>query len=769
MTAEVGVPTIAASGRARPRTGRWFAGLLAGSLLLAAAGGGPAGQRLLVDTRQAAALPAQSGSGIKPAHIAVLVDESGSISQQDMTREQESAGLIAQAEFSPGSTVGVVGFGSDNGSQSAVDPVCPPTTVANPAQRQELSDCVGLLKKRLPGQGDDTDFVQALQQGLSYVDAANDGAPRIIFMLTDGRLDVGNSPQYGADKTPEQRDAAAQVLLDQTLAEGQQQQVEVWPLGFGEANKPALDHIAASAFQGTCATGSQVPMASLVASSADIDTAIFNAYSSARCVGIGPIQNRQLGAGQQIDIPIDIPPIATDGSIVVLKRDPAIGIAYIAPDGKEVPTNGTVGASTYSISGENGPVEALRIVNPQPGRWKVRATAPPTGSTQVIGTTVTWQGAVQASIEADPPAPAVGQAIRVSMQLHLRGGRLVADPGELAGLSFSAELTGDGFLSMPIALSGSGPGHPVDGTFTGQVTIPSAARGSVTLLGHAHGVGISGDDPRETIQIAPLPAQVTVSADLPQIGDKVHPGGRLPATVTAINSSGMQRTVRLLIKKVAGADVTLSQVDARHVIAASGPTTFPINLVYGANGPTGPTSAVLMVVDDANPSTEFSATPFTVTVTPPFPWKQVLADIAGFVVIVIVAVVLALYWRRRQDADVRGLAVQAFRDGHDAYLPSQAERGTQLRFTLDTSGPVPRLEHAEPGDDNCYRLTRSRAGLVLRNPDGEMTPLQLGRRHEIAPGVSVEVTDELADERGNVPAGPDESEQWSASSGPSWL
>src|SRR5688572_4620854 len=93
----------------------------------------------------------QPEPAISPANIVVLVDESSSISAQDMDREREAAALIALGEFAPSSTIAVVGFGSDNGGQSPVDVVCPPSTVATAQDRQRLSDCTRNLKSRTPG------------------------------------------------------------------------------------------------------------------------------------------------------------------------------------------------------------------------------------------------------------------------------------------------------------------------------------------------------------------------------------------------------------------------------------------------------------------------------------------------------------------------------------------------------------------------------------------------------------------------------------------
>lgn len=83
---------------------------------------------------QSTAAAADAAPEVKPAQIVILVDESGSISDEDLVREKEAAGLIAQSEFSTESRV--IGFGSDEGGVGPVDAVCPPIVVAGAAERQ---------------------------------------------------------------------------------------------------------------------------------------------------------------------------------------------------------------------------------------------------------------------------------------------------------------------------------------------------------------------------------------------------------------------------------------------------------------------------------------------------------------------------------------------------------------------------------------------------------------------------------------------------------
>ena len=682
---------------------------------------------------------------LKPAKIVILVDESGSISPADMVKEQEAAGIIAQAEFSKQSTVAVVGFASDNGRQSPVDVVCPPIVVAGAAERDHLSECVRDLKKRDNLQGSGTDHAEAVKQALSYLSTVDSsGGSKIVFLLTDGVLDVSDSPRYGANKSAAQRNEVARSLLGQALKEARDSKVSIWPLGFGKLNKTELDNFAIGGFPGSCGPGSPSPSATVVFSSADVDNAILRAYSAARCAGIGPIQKDSLASGQRIEVPVTIPPIATDGSIVAVKHDSRIAVEYVDPNGHIVPKSGAENGSNFEVSGETGAVEALRIVNPVPGRWFVRLTSTPDVPAQNVSTTVTWQGAVQASIEVDPPSPAAGQVVTVSMRMHLRGGAPVTDPVVLRDVGFAAELTGDGFAAQPIALANTGraPDTAPDGTYTGQITIPKDVGASVTVVGHVHGIGISGDDPVAAVRLASAVPQLLAAASLPTINDTVAPGASLPVKVSVTNNSGQHRKLRLVVEQDRGATITIPATEAVHDVD-TGNSTFDFHLAFSPSTQVGTISGAVSVVDDASPSTVIHRRPFTANVAfppKPFPWLLwVLGSLGG---LLLLGAALFLV-RLRQTQEVQGLVVHVFHHNERAYPHVISEKAKQFPFRIGERSGVPELTRAQPGDSAAYVLTRSRSRLHLKTPSGEDLRFQLGdARVKIGPDFFLRVDDE---------------------------
>lgn len=705
---------------------------------------------VLVAGPAAATVPPQGNDGepqASPAQIVIVVDESGSLSEEDLVREREAAGLIAQSEFSKESTIAVIGFGSDEGGVGPVDAVCPPIVVAGAAERQRLSDCVGQLRKRAQGRGDDTDHAAALEQALTYFTSSISG-PKIIFLLTDGVLDVGNTGRYGTGKTLQQRNDAAQEQLGGFLGRAAGERIQVWPLGFGNADTAALDRFAKSGFQGECGANARQPSAMVVATSADVDRAIFEAYSAAACRGIGPIVPTPVSPGSTVEVPVDIPSIATDGAITVVKHDLRIGVVYVDPSNRPVPKSGTLDGAVFEVSGENGPVEALRIVDPQPGRWKVRISSPGDVAALDVTTAVTWQGAVQALLTPSQSALSAGQPVTISMSLRTRRGP-VTDAAQLAGLTFSANLTGVGNLAIPIPMADDGSGtDPTagDGTYTGQVTVPTDASGTVGVEGSVQGIGISGDEPRATLQITSGPPALLTAATLPNINNTVAPGSTISGQVTVTNNSGQQRRVRLLIQQAADSTVTVPESNAVHEVAASGNTVFPAVLAYADAVPEGPSSGILQIVDDADPTMVYGSFPFTVRVQIPPPWL-----LYGLIVAVVLAAVAAavLFFLRRQGQDLGGARVQIRAGDIEQPLPAVQPGVRVLRFlaTPNPAGP-PDVQLVPDGrNEPCYRLSKSGSTLRLRPPAGAPVPLQYDVWKPLTDGLSIIVRAPIDDER----------------------
>jgi hypothetical protein len=698
-----------------------------------------------------AATPARVGQpngqnldiAVKPAQIVILVDESGSIQQDDMVREQNAASLLAQSELSTRSTVSIVGFASDSGSKPPVDVVCPPLVLAGAAERERIVQCVRDLRKRTIGEGAGTDHAEAFKQALSYLGqgAPTDG-PKLVFLLTDGVLDVSDSPRYGVDKTARQRNDAAQQVIRQTLDSARDKGVQVWPLGFGKVDKNALDGFAAGGFQGSCGPTVPKPSATVVSSSNDVTGALLRSFSSGRCFGVGAITNSQLGSGRDIEVPVSIPAIATDGSIIVVKNDSRITVDYIDPQGRPVPKSSESDSGKFEVTGETGAVEVLRLANPAPGDWKVRITSPSDVPPQNVLTAVTWQGAAQAVLHIDPPSPAVGQQVTVSLQVVLRGGKPVVQPDLLQGLSFTAEMTGDNLPARPITLQDNGqdPDDAADGTYNGRLAIPADVKQGLSFRGRVTGLGISAADAVATVKVAPQIPTVLATTTLPTLSAKVNPGDSLPASVAIANNSGQRQRIRIVVRGDGDAAITVPAEEATHEVDP-GSSTFDFQMVFGDNSPLRLTTGVVQVVDASDPARILHEKQFKIDVSRPFPWLRWIAiTLLG---LGLIAVALYLVGRRRAQ-EVEGLLVVANRDEHQVSLQTEARKAKQFRFVVDLVNRVPRLDIAPLTEPAAFVLTRSRSGLRLKTPSGETRSMQLGEEVDLGDDLIIVVTPDPA-------------------------
>ncbi|WP_344493338.1 vWA domain-containing protein [Nonomuraea monospora] len=675
-------------------------------------------------------------SDVKPVRVVVLVDESGSLKDQDVRRERAAAQLIALSELSPQSQVAVVGFGSSNApGQSAVDIVCPLTGVETAQDRESLSRCVEKLRLRGSGEGNDTDHAAALEQALDIMGKPDDQQrAKIVFLLTDGVLDVKNSPQYGADA--QARNANAQDQITRSLGDAKQGQVQIWPLGFGAADKSALDAFAAGGWVQPC--GDQktaTPTARVVASSADVERSLLEAFAYARCAGIEKSVTDSLDAGATIDLKVNIPIIATDGSIVVVKRDKRIQVAYFDPENTQVPKQGELKESTFQAAGESGPVESLRIRNPLPGEWVIRLTSPPGVSRQDVSATVVWQGALRASISLSNPRPRPGEQVNVRLRLQTRTGT-ITDPAALEGLRFSARMSGDGFQEVPVELGDTGEGADRaqgDGEYSGPIVIPATATGALSFVGKVTGPGVAGDERPYATRIAGPADRLRAQVELTPA--TVEPGGTLAGAVRITNEAEpVQLGLRLV--DVPGT-VTLS---AQRLQAPTGSSEQPLELRVGSDAGEGEVSGMVQVLD---PAGQVVAEEFvSVDVQPPTPlWQRALQALLILLLVLAVALPFLLARRRarRRAADPSELTLHLFDRLGEPYISRlQAPLGEGPEFTFEVrDGLLVRTY----GTGYAVRRGPGRTVLV-RDPSGrELDPLSPGQPIALPNGMYLGVDD----------------------------
>ncbi|MFJ9031487.1 VWA domain-containing protein [Streptomyces sp. NPDC102274] len=710
-------------GRERTRKGwarRGAVGALGGAAvlvsLLAPAGAGP--------VPAAASEPAFTS-----VNYAVAVDESASLAPEDMKAEKAAAARIALGDVSSTSNVTVFGFAAaESGGQRAVDPVCPRTTL-DAAGRESVGTCVGKLRSRKKSEGTGTDFPSAIRQGVHDLSTGTDpSVPRVLFLLTDGKMDVSGSPKYG---DPAHREAEGERQLELELKNAAEQRIQIWPLGFGPApDKEQLDRIAAGGYQKGCVElPSARPKASKVSGAKDVGPTLEKIFAAAHCLRYQPGPSNR----PPTTLEIGISPLATVGSIVVDKGDPEVTVTYLDPSGHEVPTSGSYRDSRFELAGAGGTVEALKIVDPVPGIWKVKAEAPEGHRSLPVGVSVLWQGELRGSITMDPPSPQAGEKTTVTMRLQTREGYEIKDPRDYAGLRVRGELTGDGFAPLALSLTDDGKGTDPkgsDGSFTGSMRIPKNAGGAVKVCGTLTASGLSADTRCEDGSIAPGVLPVTTALTLPDAD--THPGSSVTGTLAVHNTSDTPHTLRLSVADLQDGLLSVTPAEIQVKPGESGTRTVTVEVapedVFGDRlGDDGlRLGGTVTVVDTTDDDRTLVRSPLSVQVTPePGIWEKYWWAFLSAVAVVALVVVAVLAWlrQRRTRRDPFGLVLRLVSERGDILGEHPAGHGHKQWYEFAVVEPhrSPRIERRNHGP---YAVQRSpEGGAVLRKRGGGRTRL----------------------------------------------
>jgi hypothetical protein len=679
-----------------------------------------------------AAGPAQAREDppILPAmQVVVLVDESGSLSDADVVREREAARTIAFSVLAPSSELSVVGFGSSNGpGQSAVNVVCKPTVLDSEQDRDSLANCISGLQRRKPEQGADTDHAAALQQALSYVQAGKT-EHKIVFLLTDGVLDVANSPAYG--DTPERRNAAAKANAARTLDQLAAAKAQVWPLGFGSVDQAALKGFARGK---SCTPAAGDPREQVVSDSSKLTAAVAEAFSSAGCVKYSPPDIGDLAKGGDKELHGVIPAIASEASILVYKRDKRVQVEYLAPGASKPAPD--AGGSKFEFAGQSTDVETIKISDPQPGEWTIRLSSADVAAKDVTATVV-YQAAVRTYLTVNPPQPVPGETVDVQMQVWARN-RAITDAAALRGLSFVATMTGAGFGAQQVPLADTDG----DGTISGKVTVPAAASGDLVVTGQVTGIGIGGDTRvlNTRVQAAGRAVQGSILFDVNRAA--ANPGTAIPGRITVKNDSGQPARLRLVVADPSPG--TVLRADPAVLEVAPGSSTTPFTLTVGDDTVEGTSSATLRLVNDADPSAVVAERLFAAEVSPvPSIWYRYRwLLLAGAGLLVFALALLAFRLRAINDAKkVRGLTVRLYSAGAMSDELPGDPRSKVLRFTVNQDFTGPHLQPAAARDPEAYEVRRSGAGLVLTAPNTPRAPLGVGVQRRVGKDLSIAVLD----------------------------
>ncbi|MFD0579417.1 choice-of-anchor X domain-containing protein [Dactylosporangium darangshiense] len=449
------------------------------------------------------------------------------------------------------------------------------------------------------------------------------------------------------------------------------------------------------------------------------------AFAKGRCLGNSFADPETLRPGGDITLEVTIPAIATDGTITVYKADPGVRVTYLDPDGHAAPTSGTADGSTFELAGNSGTVEALRIRNPKPGKWTVQLKAPSGIEGQLVTASALWQGVLRSVFVLDPPSPAPGQTFTVVMRPHTRSAE-ITDPKTLAGLAFSARLTGSG-VDTTVALLDDGKGPDAkanDAFYSASFQLPANASGQYTVRGSASGPGVAVDEHAQTF----TPGKVQlVNAQIAVDRSDAVAGTSRSGKVQLNNTDTKPHEVRLVLKDLnTSGSVSVSPATAT---AAPGKSEFTYSLAF-SGGATGPSGGVLQLVDAAS-NDVIANTPLGVTVKPqPGPLEKYKWPLiaAGVLLLVAAIVVVALVVGRVRAANLRGLQFTLYHNGQPLLPVLDVERSVS-RFEFDIRIPtagydLAALQSVEPGTGGYLARLKDQSTVLLQHPGGP-EPLEI--------------------------------------------
>jgi hypothetical protein len=703
-----------------------------------------------------------------PANVVILADESGSIDLPgELPGERQAAAEIASAAWAKGSQVAIYGFGSappHEAESAAVDKICGLIPVASQQDIAALDNCASRIAVRPPDAWN-TDFNAALTvagQVLAAQGAAGQGRVPLVFMLTDGRLDLGNQAATAA---------AQQQLSGSVLPSLANQHIEIWPVGFGAADMSKLNAIAAGGAQtnSSCPAGTgaapqatPVPAVTGEKETEQIQQQLLKAFAAASCATTEPGQWRVLQPGQSVNLNVVVNPLTTLGSIIINKGSPAVTVTYTDPDHGHVSDvtttrpSGRLDGYTFDLS-SSGPMatqEALRLDYPVPGQWAVTFYNP-TPHAQVVGTQVLWQGQVTPDITFSPTTGESGRQVRVLVTPALDARPVPAADLAPLRVAVTVQWQGDGTeVAVPVTFDAA------DGRFTGPVTVPAGKSGNALVTATVQGTGVTG---AATATLGYQPGGgLGITVTIPP-GTRVDPGGTLTANADFTNLDNTRQPVTHVEFLLSGLGGTgnASIVQSR-VTIGSGNGSVPVTIHVGKTR--GPIQGVIDW-EVAGTTVQHPAGSLDISIEPPPPWYTQWWLWTLLAVVVLAGAGLFTGHRikaarkhrdgaeRQRAEDARWAANRNVRDAGVALLRKDAPGDTAfLRWTgpagevyerwfdvKRSSGKIPRLVETTHKKSGRFLLTRTAEHGVFRLtvPDVVAPPLADGTGNGASAGAAI--------------------------------
>jgi hypothetical protein len=669
-----------------------------------------------------------------PISGVILADESGSETAASIRAERDAATALVDSDPSSASRFMIAGFGSqDRPGQEAVTPYCDFITTSSPTARDSLAACADRIRARTESQGWNTDHAQALEFAIQHL--RERPGLKVIFLMTDGNLDVHDSPIYG--RLPSQRTPEAWRIIDQQILPlARAAGIQIWPLGFGpEASYAGLERFASGGgvADARCASSAASrPSAIVVSDFLSLIYRLVSAQTVARCGSVGAPTGGSLGSEASITFHVGIPPIASYGSLTVVTGNPLVRTAFIAPNGVEVPRDGLIDGQMLHQAGAGTDIQTLRIVNPMPGMWTVKLSAPHHLVTQTKAVAfASWEGVLSASLFVSPVEAIPGRPVNIELHVLSRNGVVVGSA--LSHLTPRAVISGTfGSIGVPLRVAGD--------AFRGTAALPQGTSRDVLVSAEVSGAGIAGYRASETLFTQSydfLSGEFAIS-----VPSRVYPGGSLHGELTTINQGAPTRGFIRVEDSSPGALVTLA---AGPVAIPSGTSAAPLTLRISPRTRLGP--AFVSVVLERASGQAISSSPVDLWLVPRPSWWEQARPWAIPIGIVLAMLAVSAAARARfvaarcaRAADTQGLTATLLVDGIPAGPPLSSDGGEVFSLAV-TNDSMQQLLHADVAGDSgipiAVRRTDHSASIVA----GDEAPRQcrFGEPIAVGPGLALQI------------------------------
>lgn len=204
--------------------------------------------------------------------ILIAVDESASLTSASVRAEKDALRTIIQSpEVSRGGVrIGILPFSSGKNSPRRINS-CELRAV-DTAGKEQLIACADQIMRQIRRGEADTDFAGVIDKAVSLFGKSD--ATKVILLLTDGKYD----PDGDEIVSPQEK-----LKLDESLFEAKKNKISVWALGFGQADKGALDEYVRAGYEGDkdCATRPEA----VIANVADLSAEMQQILDFATCTG----------------------------------------------------------------------------------------------------------------------------------------------------------------------------------------------------------------------------------------------------------------------------------------------------------------------------------------------------------------------------------------------------------------------------------------------------------------------------------------------------